>query len=393
MINEILIYSFQVAMIFSLLFIPYLFMRNDTFFIRNRIYLIASVFISIILPFLKYEIPDSDSTTTVLLEEISIYPSMTKAVSKFSFFEIAGNIFIGIAILFLIRFIISITKIIFMILKNPKEKKENETIVWLKDGGDFSFFNYVFLSKEKYHPYILEHERVHVRSKHSYDILMLELFRCFQWFNPFVWMAITEMKAQHEYEADEFTSKANKNEYQALLLSSVLEADLVHMTNSFHCLTIKKRFVMMNKKRSPKSAAAKTLIVLPFVFLSIGIFAMNSPILDFKLPAVVIDGGEEEGEVVQPEYVGGMDALVKFLSENIKYPEKAKTDNVSGKVYVSFVISKTGKVKDAKVIKSVSSEIDAEALRVIKSMPDWTPGTKGGKKADVEMTLPINFQL
>lgn len=392
MINEILIYSFQVAMIFSLLFIPYLFLRNDTFFVRNRIYLIASVFISVILPFLKFEIPDSDSTTTVLLEEISIYSNMSKAVSEFSFIDMAGNIFIGITVLFLISFIVSIVKIISLIIKNPKEKRDGETIVWLKDGGDFSFFHFIFLSKEKYHDYILEHERVHVKRIHSIDILIFELFRCFQWFNPFVWMAVNEIKAQHEYEADELTAEKNKNEYQALLLSSVLEANLVPMTNSFNCLTIKKRFTMMNKKRSPKSAAAKALIVLPFLFLSIGIFAMNTPILDFKLPGVVIDGGEEEGEVVQPEYVGGMDALVKFLSENIKYPEKAKSDNVSGKVFVSFVISKTGKVKDAKVVKGVNNEIDAEALRVVKSMPDWTPGTKDGKKTDIEMTLPISFQ-
>ncbi len=391
MINEILIYSFQVTMIFSLLFIPYLFMRNDTFFIRNRIYLIASVFISIALPVLKYEIPDSDSTASVLLEEISIYPAMTNTINEFSFFEMAGMFFIGITVLFLIRFIISIAKIVSVILGNPKEKRENETIVWLKVGGDFSFFNYIFLSKGKYHPYILEHERVHVRRKHSYDILLLELFRCFQWFNPFVWMAITEMKSQHEFEADEFTSKANKNEYQALLLSSVLEADLVHMTNSFHCLTIKKRFVMMNKKRSPKAAAAKTLIVLPFAFLSLGIFAMNAPILNFNLPAVVTEGGEEE--VVQPEFVGGMDALVKFLSENIKYPEKAKSESVSGKVYVSFIVSKSGKVKEAKVLRGVNAEIDAEALRVINAMPDWTPGTKNGETAEVTMTLPISFQL
>ena len=234
---------------------------------------------------------------------------------------------------------------------------------------------------------------MHVKRGHSFDILFFEFFKCFQWFNPFVWMAARELKVQHEYEADYVASSVNRNEYQALLLSSVLEVDLVPMTNSFHCLTIKKRFTMMNKKRSGKFAAAKSLIALPFVLLAFGMFALNPIAKSFSDSAPIIVGGEEEGEVVQPEFKGGMEALIKFLSENITYPEKAKNDNVAGKVFVSFVISKSGKVKDAKVLKSDNEVFNAEALRVVKSMPDWTPGTKGGKKADIEMTLPISFQL
>lgn len=396
MIENILIYSLETAMIFSLMFIPYLFIKNDTFFTRNRFYLLISLVISLIFPLINFDVQVSSTEKPIvfILEQVNISSQSTDFSNEISFFDICSWTFILVGLLLFIRLMFSIFKIASLIIQNPKEKNKSETIVWLKEGGDFSFFKHIFLVKEKYHPYILEHERVHVNRGHSFDILFFELIKCFQWFNPFVWIAARELKVQHEYEADFVASSVNKNEYQALLLSSVLEVDLVPMTNSFHCLTIKKRFTMMNKKRSGKLAAAKSLMALPFVLLAFGMFALNPIANSISNPSsATILGGEEEGEVVQPEFKGGMDALVKFLSDNIKYPEKAKTDNVSGKVYVSFVISKSGKVKDAKVLKSDNEVFNAEALRVIKAMPDWTPGTKGGKKADVEMTLPISFQL
>lgn len=396
MIENILIYSLETAMIFSLMFIPYLFIKNDTFFTRNRFYLLISLVISLIFPLINFDVQVSGKEKPIvfILDQVNISSQSTNISNEISFFDICSWTLILVGLLLFIRLLFSIFKIASLIIQNPKEKNKSETIVWLKEGGDFSFFKHIFLVKEKYHPYILEHERVHVNRGHSFDILFFELIKCFQWFNPFVWIAARELKVQHEYEADFVASLVNKNEYQALLLSSVLEVDLVPMTNSFHCLTIKKRFTMMNKKRSGKLAAAKSLMALPFVLLAFGMFALNPIANSISNPSsATIVGGEEEGEVVQPEFKGGMDALVKFLSDNIKYPEKAKTDNVSGKVYVTFVISKSGKVKDAKVLKSDNEVFNAEALRVIKSMPDWTPGTKGGKKADVEMTLPISFQL
>lgn len=93
-----------------------------------------------------------------------------------------------------------------------------------------------------------------------------------------------------------------------------------------------------------------------------------------------------------PEYPGGQVALVKFLSKNIKYPSKYKKDKVNGRVFVSFVIDKTGKVTQSKVTKSLNEECDKEALRVINLMPNWIPGEKDGKKVDVQFGLPVNFE-
>ena len=94
-----------------------------------------------------------------------------------------------------------------------------------------------------------------------------------------------------------------------------------------------------------------------------------------------------------PEFPGGQEALTKFIIDNVKYPEAAKKKGTQGKVLVSFVVTKTGKLDKIEISEKVDDLLDAEALRVVKAMPDWIPGEVKGSKADVVMKLPIQFKL
>lgn len=96
---------------------------------------------------------------------------------------------------------------------------------------------------------------------------------------------------------------------------------------------------------------------------------------------------------VMPEYPGGMQAMMNFIGENVKYPEDAMEKNISGKVFVSFVVEKDGSVSEAKVVKGVCESIDNEAIRVVNAMPKWTPGKMDGKNVRVKYTLPFTFKL
>lgn len=96
---------------------------------------------------------------------------------------------------------------------------------------------------------------------------------------------------------------------------------------------------------------------------------------------------------VDPEFPGGIEALYKYMVDNVKYPEKAKADKIEGRVFVAFVIEKDGSVTNAKVVRGVSDEIDAEALRVVSAMPKWKPGTQQGNPVRVQYNLPIVFKL
>lgn len=95
----------------------------------------------------------------------------------------------------------------------------------------------------------------------------------------------------------------------------------------------------------------------------------------------------------QPEYPGGVQAMYKFLGENIKYPAEASKNRIQGKVFLTFVIGSTGKIREVEILKGVSNSLDKESIRVVKAMPKWTPGRNDGKAVAVKYNLPISFVL
>jgi TonB family protein len=95
----------------------------------------------------------------------------------------------------------------------------------------------------------------------------------------------------------------------------------------------------------------------------------------------------------QPEFPGGDENLSAFLIENIKYPHESKVKGISGRVYVGFLIDKNGKLSHERVLSGVNDELDSEAIRVVRTMPDWKPGTQGGQNVDIQYILAIDFVL
>ena len=116
---------------------------------------------------------------------------------------------------------------------------------------------------------------------------------------------------------------------------------------------------------------------------------------------VAVKKSEEEAEpegafdVVEqmPEFPGGAAGMMKFIAENVKYPEEAYSKGIDGRVLVQFIIEKDGSVTNVKVIKKVNDAIDAEAVRVVKAMPKWKPGKQNGREVRVKYTIPVSFRL
>tara|TARA_R110000782_G_scaffold1119_1_gene4136 strand:+ start:150947 stop:151510 length:564 start_codon:yes stop_codon:yes gene_type:complete len=94
-----------------------------------------------------------------------------------------------------------------------------------------------------------------------------------------------------------------------------------------------------------------------------------------------------------PGFIGGDKALYQYLSNNIKYPKIEIKRGVEGRVYVEFVVGKNGEISDIKILRGVSESIDAEAIRVIKAMPNWLPGKQKGRAVKVRYKMPISFKL
>ena len=119
--------------------------------------------------------------------------------------------------------------------------------------------------------------------------------------------------------------------------------------------------------------------------------------------SAIADVPEEVEEIVEEEIVkvpdqmaefpGGMEALLKYLAENIKYPELARANGITGKVYIRFVVEKDGSITDAKVVRDIGGGCGTEALRVVKSMPKWKPGKVNANAVRSEFNLPVSFNL
>lgn len=94
-----------------------------------------------------------------------------------------------------------------------------------------------------------------------------------------------------------------------------------------------------------------------------------------------------------PEYTGGVEAMYKYLGENIKYPQLARENNIEGKVYVQFVVEKDGSITNVKVMRDIGGGCGQEAVRVVKAMPKWKPGKQRGKAVRAQFSLPVSFKL
>lgn len=116
-------------------------------------------------------------------------------------------------------------------------------------------------------------------------------------------------------------------------------------------------------------------------------------VVGYRNPDAPVTGEVYETVDKMPEFPGGMTGLMQHLSKNIRYPAEAHTNNIQGRVVVSVIINTDGKATNAQIVQGVAPSLDAEALRVATTMPDWTPGTKDGKPVNVKYTFPVVFRL
>lgn len=165
---------------------------------------------------------------------------------------------------------------------------------------------------------------------------------------------------------------------------------------------------MMSKVQKSKRLTFKTMFVLPIslvfmVFITISytreIIAQEDQKSDnIKSQQTIEEKGLQNDQVFMvvekmPEYPGGDDARIKFMVENIKYPEQAKKNGIQGVVFVSYIVEKDGKISNVKTIRGIGGGCDEEAERVISLMPNWKPGFQKGQPVRVQFNLPVRFSL
>jgi TonB family protein len=319
----------------------------------------------------------------------------------------------------------------------------------------FSWMKHIVLSQSDYEEAgdtIIAHEIAHIRLHHTCDLIIAQVCLTVQWFNPAAWLLYRELQDIHEYEADEAVLRQgiDAKHYQLLIIKKAVGTRLYSMANSFNHSNLKKRITMMLQKKSNSWARLKYTYVLPLAVTTVAAFARpeiskqfkeissakishfafttgtnevkNAPeteisLLQESIPEMesaknassgpanaslagnrsISNAGPPDSVYVtveaMPEFPGGDIALLKWVSENIRYPENAARNGIQGRVSCTFTVEKDGSVSDVQVVNPVDPELDAEAVRVLQLLSKFTPGRDKGEIVRVKYSVPVRFRL
>ncbi|WP_397364599.1 M56 family metallopeptidase [Olleya sp. R77988] len=272
------------TIIFQLLFLVVydLFLKKETFFNYNRLYLLITSVLSFIIPFIKIDSFNKvvSNNFSVSLPEVFIGDFNQKIIESnglndapntiATIFSIS-SLCILVSTFALLFFIYKLYKIVKLIYKNEKTKADAITIVHLKNTNSaFSFFNFIFLGNtltQTEKNSIIAHERIHVQQKHTLDLLWFEVLKIIFWFNPLVYLYQNRISLLHEFIADQNAVKTNKSEYYKQLLQQVFNVKNCSFINPFFKQSlIKKRIIMLQKSSSKQVNLIKYLLIIPMVF-------------------------------------------------------------------------------------------------------------------------------
>lgn len=401
---------------------------RDTFFRSRRFILIVSLVLPFILPFIDVRewlesrdrmIMLTHFDYSAVLPEIVVGSEAVETGNRvFVLSEWIGYLYLAGVVVLLVRLAVQAFSLYRLIVRMPEKEINGVRIKCLNDpSGPFSFFGWIFMNpaavKEDEISEILTHEMAHVKQHHSVDVLLAEMVSICCWMNPFAWLLKCEVRLNLEFLADRKVMEAGfaTKSYQYHLLGLAYNHKY-GLSNNFNFSHLKQRIIMMNKKKSNATVHIKyALFVLPaFALLVAGNISCSqdasqtedakeevvAPVSPEAKEAPADSTAKEEVFMVaeqMPEFPGGMKELLKFLQDNLKYPENAMKNNVQGRVIVQFVVEKDGTLTEFKVARSVDPDLDAEALRVLQTMPKWKPGMQRGKIVRVKFTVPVSFKL
>lgn len=381
-------YLLHSAILFTVLFMPWILLfRKQTHFQWQRFYILICGIISLLLPMT----PVSEQFQLAYPFELPVYiagdTQANDAVSALTSLSLSEIIYVSGVVLFACLFCIKVWRLVRITGNSQKVADGIYSIKTATSPIGFSVFRRIYISdkiEDESRECIIKHELVHVRQMHSLDIFFFEFLLIFFWFNPLYWLARRELVLTHEFIADEQACGDDVVRYKQILVAHMLGLPRQALIHSFSDPgKLKRRMTMMTNPKS--SARSRWCYLISVPFLTMTLFLNTMSFTSCK--------DAESTPATVAEFKGGTDAMMKFLADNIVYPDDAKEAQQEGTVYIAFTISPDGKVTNAKVMKSVYPSLDNEGLRVINAMPDWTPGEENGEKVASEMTLPIRFSL
>ena len=411
-----IVYELKVAAILAAFYLCFkLLLSKEKLHRVNRMVLIASSVLSFILPLciitVHKTIPMPEMVENGLISAGDAQaPATASGVADGIPWEAA---IIALYLLGVAAVLVSIAAGVSRVMKVIRNGKKMqmygcEVVVCEKDVPPFSWMHWIVMSRtdfESGNRHILEHEKAHVRLGHSKDVLLVDILSAFQWFNPAIWLLKGDLRVVHEYEADDavLSQGVNIKEYQYSLIRKAVAASGYSITNNFNHSMLKSRIGMMSKPKASVAKGLKAIYLLPLLGCALALNAKT--VFDYDSDAASMETVMETGEINEvsvdftkldkvPEFEGGDANTFSFwVNRRLRYPESAKAAGVTGRVVVRFKVNSDGRVSDVSVLHGVCDALDEEAVRVVGSSPDWTPGEVDGKLVATTFTFPVIFAL
>jgi len=446
-------YIIQV-MLFQTLFLAVydLALSKETFFSKNRWYLMITAIGSFLIPLIK--LPNFGKAVpqeiNILLPEIVLSPqSVIEKSSIYQSFNYGSLIFWTGFSLASLLFIYKLYKLIRLMSKNSAKLENGYFLISIPSSKKaFSFFNCVFIGdsihedeKEK----IIAHELIHCKQKHSLDLLIFESLKIVMWFNPLLYIYQRRVSTVHEYISDSIVVKSvEKKEYLNNLVNQLFDVEKISFVNQFYKSSLmKKRIVMITKEKSKQIKQIKYLLLIPVLISMVAYTSCSSSqskrdlelenqqlrdsLAELKrkdsIQLATIDYIKRKssleafknlgiaGETGEVSFVS-VDKIPTFpdCSENDKkcfnqkmqrhfasnfntdLPNKLGLSSGRKRIVMLFKIDTTGDIIDIKV-KAPHEDLEKESIRIIKLLPKMTPGEHKNKVVAVKYTLPMRIDV
>tara|TARA_R110002073_G_scaffold89852_7_gene212557 strand:+ start:20936 stop:22372 length:1437 start_codon:yes stop_codon:yes gene_type:complete len=397
------------------------FLSKETFFTKNRWYLLVTSILSFVLPLIK--IPTFQRVVpeeiTFLLPEIVLSPQrVIEQTSIYQSIDYLDILFMtGLSIFFII-FLVKLYKLLQLIIKYKIEDKGSYKLIVLPGTKKaFSFLHYVFLGgdinendKEK----IIEHELIHSNQKHTYDLLFFELLKVIMWFNPLLYVYQKRIATIHEYISDASVVKSiPKETYINKLINELFDVENITFVNQFskHSL-IKKRIIMMTKKKSKEVKQAKYLLLIPVLMIMIFYtsFLSSAKANNLKFENTILKDIEEltRKDSNQIEIIDHFEKEAAI--EKIEDPEIVEKKTAVKRLEAPEIIGRKIAINKLKDIAIIETRIDVRKSRdtviekkeiedilftIIDKVPTF-PGCEEGSKncfnKNVQRHFAVNFK-
>ena len=385
-----------------------LWLENEKMFRFNRAYLLLSLVFSFVIPLQLISVrPLLGNTLSVIqLDGVVIRTSnvvLNRDNSEQIITSVLSIIYLIVACLFLVRFIVNLYSFYKKIKSNNRKVLDNVKVVLIEEATlPHSFWKSIFINKEEFETgkiplELIAHEKAHLQQKHTLDILFIEVLQIVFWFNPLLVLFKKAIKLNHEFLADEAVNKQfdSVTAYQKLLLNFASNKNTIALASNLNYLITKKRLIMMTKKESRFKMIFKVLMVSFVCVMSLFVFSSETiaqKVKDKSDYDKTIMNDINDSIEKQPEYPGGIEEFYKLVGMNFKIPAAASKQKLEGKAIIEFMVERDGSLSEFKIVKDLGYGIGNEAIRTIKLSPKWIPGSINGKPARVLYTLPITVQ-